>query len=161
MAVRLRLVSGIRTSSSFRTTGLFQSLQFNNEEEEEEEREEDESSDTARWEKLYRDNTKEGTGSTSPTTTTQQPINTMESEIRVITFDLDNTLWKTSEVIGAANDALATHMESQGIDMPVRVEVLMGKLFNADKARYIPSAYYGTDANNGAESSSSLEGKAP
>lgn len=66
-------------------------------------------------------------------------------EIRVVTFDLDNTLWNTSATIDAANAALAKHMNenlpvdgNNNTNSVVRVESVMGKLYAADKARYCP-----------------------
>jgi FMN phosphatase YigB (HAD superfamily) len=58
--------------------------------------------------------------------------------VRVITFDLDNTLWKTSAVISSANDALAAHLETRGIHAPIRVEKIMGTLFKDNKSKYCP-----------------------
>lgn len=63
----------------------------------------------------------------------------IKSEIRVISFDLDNTIWKTSNVISSANDALACYFESKGIQAPIRVEHIMGDLFKANKIKYCPS----------------------
>ncbi len=62
----------------------------------------------------------------------------VKSEVRVVSFDLDNTIWKTGAVISSANDELALHMESLGIDVPVRVEKVMGALFKENKAKYCP-----------------------
>ncbi|KAL9183375.1 hypothetical protein ACHAXT_005162, partial [Thalassiosira profunda] len=57
------------------------------------------------------------------------------SEIRVVTFDLDNTVWKTGATISDANDALATHlMEAFGVEE--RSEKRMGKLFKQFSDRY-------------------------
>lgn len=58
--------------------------------------------------------------------------------IRVVTFDLDNTLWKTSGTIDAANDALARYLDSRQIKVSRRIEKVMGDLFQADKHRYCP-----------------------
>lgn len=63
-----------------------------------------------------------------------------KSEVRVVTFDLDNTIWRTSNVISSANDALASHLQSRNISAPVRVEKIMGELFKANKAKYCPLA---------------------
>eukprot|EP00978_Attheya_sp_CCMP212_P037592 scaffold178847_cov56-Attheya_sp.AAC.4 len=60
------------------------------------------------------------------------------SEVKVVTFDLDNTLWKTSEVISSANDALAIFLDECNATTPVRVEKIMGELFQQNKARYCP-----------------------
>jgi FMN phosphatase YigB (HAD superfamily) len=69
-------------------------------------------------------------------------------QIRVVTFDLDNTLWNTTVTIDVANDALAKHMnenivrfkaKSNSTALPLqRVEKVMGKLFAANKCRYCP-----------------------
>ncbi|KAG7370915.1 haloacid dehalogenase-like hydrolase [Nitzschia inconspicua] len=63
----------------------------------------------------------------------QQP-----SPIRVITFDLDNTLWKTSGTINAANDALADHLLANNITVSRRIEKVMGDLFQQNPKRYCP-----------------------
>uniref|UniRef100_A0A6V2NPC6 Zinc-ribbon domain-containing protein n=1 Tax=Ditylum brightwellii TaxID=49249 RepID=A0A6V2NPC6_9STRA len=61
------------------------------------------------------------------------------SQIKVITFDLDNTLWKTSAVISSANDVLHTHLtETLSLEIPTRVEKVMGDLFQANKVQYAP-----------------------
>eukprot|EP00537_Pseudo-nitzschia_pungens_P008163 CAMPEP_0172360844 /NCGR_PEP_ID=MMETSP1060-20121228/4788_1 /TAXON_ID=37318 /ORGANISM="Pseudo-nitzschia pungens, Strain cf. cingulata" /LENGTH=670 /DNA_ID=CAMNT_0013082933 /DNA_START=55 /DNA_END=2067 /DNA_ORIENTATION=- len=68
----------------------------------------------------------------------------MTAPVRVVTFDLDNTLWKTSETIGAANDALAEYLSTQTssggspLVIPRRVEKVMGDLFRADRRLYCP-----------------------
>jgi FMN phosphatase YigB (HAD superfamily) len=69
-------------------------------------------------------------------------------QVRVVTFDLDNTLWNTTVTIDIANDALAKHMseniaqfkaKSNSTASPLeRVEVVMGKLFTANKSKYCP-----------------------
>ncbi len=61
-----------------------------------------------------------------------------KSEVRVVTFDLDNTIWKTGNVISSANDALAKHLEEMEIHAPIRVEKIMGTLFKNDKGKYSP-----------------------
>eukprot|EP00536_Pseudo-nitzschia_multiseries_P002063 jgi/Psemu1/322380/estExt_fgenesh1_pg.C_270039 len=64
--------------------------------------------------------------------------------VKVVTFDLDNTLWKTSETIGAANEALAEYLSTQQTSdgsplvIPRRVEKIMGDLFRADRRLYCP-----------------------
>jgi putative hydrolase of the HAD superfamily len=60
------------------------------------------------------------------------------SHVRVITFDLDNTIWRTGPTIQAANDALAEYLDAQGIVQPDRVEKIMGQLFKQSKAKYAP-----------------------
>ena len=106
--------------------------------------------DPLKWEKLY-------SSSTSPPlpTDTQQPIDEQQfnlddntntivdtttattSEIRVITFDLDNTIWKTMATISEANDVLANHLHDKfGIEVEVRSEKMMGQLFKEHPNRY-------------------------
>ncbi len=62
----------------------------------------------------------------------------LKSEVRVVSFDLDNTLWNTSATIDAANDALASFLDSRKIVQPIRVEKVMGELFQKNKSRYCP-----------------------
>jgi len=64
----------------------------------------------------------------------------LKSQIRVVTFDLDNTLWKTSAVIDTANNALADYLEYMNIYPPQRTEVYMRDLFMQNKAKYCPLA---------------------
>lgn len=66
-------------------------------------------------------------------------VRTSVHAIRVVTLDLDNTLWKTSATIDAANDALAEFlsMKLEQTKM-IRVEHVMGKLYQANEKRYAP-----------------------
>lgn len=68
---------------------------------------------------------------------------TTASEVRVVTFDLDNCLWKTGATISAANDALAAFLDEYNITQPVRVEKVMGELFQESNEKYSP---YGSKA---------------
>ena len=61
------------------------------------------------------------------------------SEVRVVTFDLDNCLWKTGATISAANEALAAFLDEYNITQPVRVEKVMGELFKENSETYSPS----------------------
>ena len=61
------------------------------------------------------------------------------NQIRVVTFDLDNTIWKTGPTIAAANDALALFLENKHIVQPQRVEGIMGELWERSKATYAPN----------------------
>ncbi|CAB9527334.1 Inherit from NOG: had-superfamily hydrolase, subfamily ia, variant [Seminavis robusta] len=70
------------------------------------------------------------------------------SPVRVVTFDLDNTLWNTGATISAANDALAAFLTTHNIVQSKRTETIMGELFQADKHKYCPL----TDNNNNAKS---------
>lgn len=60
------------------------------------------------------------------------------NEIRVVSFDLDNTLWKTGAVISEANEKLALFLEEHHVKQPIRAEKIMGQLFLANKTRYSP-----------------------
>uniref|UniRef100_A0A7S4EG97 Uncharacterized protein n=1 Tax=Pseudo-nitzschia australis TaxID=44445 RepID=A0A7S4EG97_9STRA len=117
-----------------------------------EEKEENTDESLARWEEMYQQGGE----------TRQQQIIAMKSTIggdvqfdddnspkvtapvRVVTFDLDNTLWKTSETISAANDALAAYLSTKSNDngielkIPNRIEKVMGDLFKADRRLYCP-----------------------
>eukprot|EP00956_Cyclotella_meneghiniana_P015634 scaffold24072_cov67-Cyclotella_meneghiniana.AAC.2 len=66
------------------------------------------------------------------------------SDIRIITFDLDNTLWKTGATISQANSVLNEHMQSFGVETLVEVE--MGRLFEADKRLYAGGNFVEEDA---------------
>ena len=79
--------------------------------------------------------------STSTSTTMIQPSPGIDDEydrgtptnrsgIRVVSFDLDDTIWRTSPTISDANDALSSHLhEAFGIDGgEERCEARMGRL---------------------------------
>lgn len=95
--------------------------------------EEEEEGNLKRWEEMYYGG---GAGDQSFVTANDESI--IRSEIRVVTFDLDNTIWKTSKCINAANDALSAYLDTKQIVQPKRVEVIMGDLFQKDKKRYAP-----------------------
>ena len=83
---------------------------------------------------------------------------TISSPIRVISFDLDNCLWRTNACIDAANDALAKHLEKDNIKQPQRVEIVMGRLFKKSPINtYCPLAVGDSsdEKGNGSSSSSS------
>lgn len=68
------------------------------------------------------------------------------SQVRVVSFDLDNTLWRTSPTIAAANDALADFLRDRcNLVPPKRVEKVMGELFQANRLKYCP---IDSDTNN-------------
>lgn len=60
------------------------------------------------------------------------------SEVRVITFDLDNTLWKTDPVISAANNALNDFLVTRIGQLPKRVEQVMKELYVRNPYAYNP-----------------------
>ena len=67
-----------------------------------------------------------------------------KAPIRVVTFDLDNTLWKTWPTISAANDALADYLSAKTNDngdplkLPKPIWEIMGDLFRANRRKYCP-----------------------
>ena len=67
-----------------------------------------------------------------------QQSSTPPLPIRVVTFDLDNTLWKTGPTIDAANDALAEFLTARNIVQSQRTEDVMKELFRVNKAAYCP-----------------------
>ena len=69
---------------------------------------------------------------TTPTSTTSGKL------IRVISFDLDNTLWCTTSTIGAGVCAVDKFRQSNAIQPAVRVEVVMKELFAANRGKYAP-----------------------
>lgn len=74
------------------------------------------------------------------------------NQVRVVTFDLDNTVWKTGPTIEAANDALALFLETKHIVQPQRVEVIMGELWERSKATYAPNNNINNNINKNAKS---------
>ena len=91
--------------------------------------------DPLKWERMYQQSPV-STKMIEPDYSIESPP--VSSQIRVVTFDLDDTIWKTGATIASANDVLAAHLASIGIRQPKRVEVVMGELFLADKRRYAP-----------------------
>ncbi|KAK1744064.1 HAD-like hydrolase superfamily phosphatase [Skeletonema marinoi] len=97
--------------------------------------------ETSKWTSLYNNYQPQSSPilPTPPPSSTTLPLTTttLSSEIKIITFDLDNTLWKTSETITHANTCLFELLHSKfGIE--IRSEVMMGKLF-----RELPNRYCG------------------
>jgi hypothetical protein len=78
------------------------------------------------------------------------------SGIRVVSFDLDDTIWRTSPTISDANDALASHLrEAFGIDPGgERCEARMGTLFEQ-----FPDRYAGGDLSRAAAEANSIGGE--
>ena len=98
--------------------------------------------DALKWEKLYNS----GTTFTSASSSVMQTANTevpspISSEIRVITFDLDNTIWKTVTTISDANDSLSSYLFDK-FGIQDRSEKIMGQLFKEN-----PDRYAGVDHN--------------
>ena len=100
-----------------------------------------------KWQKMYDENALTITGiqnnidkkTSSKQNSSRICSSSSGSEIRIVTFDLDNTIWKTSNVIQSANDALATYLETElNLNVPLRVEKIMGQLFQQNKGKYSP-----------------------
>ena len=101
--------------------------------------------DLSRWERLYQAGREPSVPDTEFFLDSVDMENTdvssgpsTRSQVRVITFDLDNTLWKTSATIDAANSALAAFLDEKGIVQTRRTEQVMGDLFASDKVKYCP-----------------------
>jgi len=107
--------------------------------------------DPLKWEKMYAAPMQQTVGgepnpqsaatsaAASPAAGAASTIPSTKSEIRVVTFDLDNTVWKTGATISAANDMLAAHLKEKfGIEE--RSEKVMGQLF-----KRFPDRYAGVD----------------
>lgn len=97
----------------------------------------DSNDDALKWEKMYYSSSnqidqKQQQSSISTT-------DSLKSEIRVVTFDLDNTIWKTMATISDANDVLASHLKEK-FSIGIRSEKMMGKLF-----KECPDKYAGVD----------------
>lgn len=101
--------------------------------------------DIMKWERMYHASTHpdeklEATiesvpGNFNDDQTSTEALGSTRSEIRVVSFDLDDTIWKTSATISDANDALFAHLhEAFGIEE--RSEKLMGQLFRQHPDRY-------------------------
>ena len=89
--------------------------------------------DLTRWERMYH-----GRGSADLDLDEVDMFLPAKSEVKVVSFDLDNTLWNTYGCINAANDALAVFLDQHKIKQPKRVEKVMGDLFQTNKTRYSP-----------------------
>jgi FMN phosphatase YigB (HAD superfamily) len=94
--------------------------------------------ETSKWENMYNNYQPQSTTTTTATTPPSNNNNNNsipKSEIRIITFDLDNTIWKTSTTISHANTILSSILLNKfGIE--VRSEVEMGRLFKEFPDRY-------------------------
>jgi FMN phosphatase YigB (HAD superfamily) len=91
--------------------------------------------ETSKWENMYNNYQPQSTTTTTATTPSNNNNSIPKSEIRIITFDLDNTIWKTSDTISHANTVLSsTLLDKFGIE--VRSEVEMGRLFKEFPDRY-------------------------
>lgn len=95
-----------------------------------------EEEDLQKWERMYYDGTSESSAMDDGTSIEYYAT---ASAVRVVTFDLDNCLWKTGATISAANDALAEFLNEREINQPVRVEKVMGQLFEESPETYSPN----------------------
>ena len=126
-------------------SALSSSLNFAQQEEKE-----DNNDSVARWEDMYQQGTEArqqqiySMNSAAGMSGDAMNTPTIKNPVRVVTFDLDNTLWKTGPTISAANDAMADYLSTKKNDngdelkIPTRIEKVMGELFQADRRRYCP-----------------------
>ena len=70
--------------------------------------------------------------------TINQPKKSCPGPIRVVSFDLDNTLWCTLSTLTAAQHATQAFFEARHIAFPRTSESVMKELFQANRARYAP-----------------------
>ena len=108
-------------------------------------------SSASKWEKMYYSSSSTIDDDTLVTTSELPTFNRSDetlsttalgstrSEIRVVSFDLDNTIWKTGATITDANDALANHLHEK-FGIVERSEKFMGQLF-----KQFPNRYAGID----------------
>lgn len=101
-------------------------------------------SSASKWEKMYYSSSTTiddtlVTFNRSDETLSTTALGSTRSEIRVVSFDLDNTIWKTGATITDANDALATHLHEK-FGIVERSEKFMGQLF-----KQFPNRYAGID----------------
>lgn len=85
--------------------------------------------DVDRWEGMYTNENNQGGFDKKES---------IQHAVRVVTFDLDNTIWKTGAVIDSANDALAKFLQNKDIICETRVEKVMGEIFIQNKSEYCP-----------------------
>jgi len=128
----------------------------------------DDDDDPLKWEKLYyggngndsllghnnnNNNSDSNNGSNgNKSTMTSSASTTSSSPIKVITFDLDNTLWKTTPTISHANDVLADFLQTTlGFDKDTRVEHEMGRLFRRFPERYVGLSFSPSSSSGGTQ----------
>ena len=99
----------------------------------------DEGTDAAdKWERMYYDGEKKKQELLESWSDFSSEQISRQSEVKVITFDLDDTIWKTSSVIDAANNALQEYLDRKGLNQPRQVKDVMKDLFEGNSTRYCP-----------------------
>jgi len=88
-------------------------------------------SDQNKWERMY-------FGEETNRKFSDNANSLSKSEIKVVTFDLDDTIWRTGKVIGAANQALEEYLDKMKIEQPRQVKDVMKELYMKNKTRYCP-----------------------
>jgi len=104
------------------------------------------SADMEKWERMFAEGEKKKQeilgftefDSMETVSDMEQGGSILKSEVKVVTFDLDNTLWKTGAVIKHANDVLQDHLDSCGLAQPRQVKDVMKELFSVNQMRYCP-----------------------
>ena len=96
---------------------------------------------TDKWERMYSANqqTKHQVMETlnQPALSSANALSA-RSEVKVVTFDLDDTIWRTGDVIDSANNALQEYLNEKGINQPRQVKDVMRDLFERNSTRYCP-----------------------
>mmetsp|Transcript_926 Transcript_926/g.1962 ORF Transcript_926/g.1962 Transcript_926/m.1962 type:complete len:656 (+) Transcript_926:241-2208(+) len=148
-SIARKITSKTQTLSPTKSTfdSALSALNFAQPEEKENERDES----LAYWKEMYQQGEKfrqeqifAMTSGISDSIQSEGLSSTTKVPIRVVSFDLDNTLWKTSKVIGTANDELAVYLSTkkkqngEDLKIPKRIEKVMGDLFRADRRKYCP-----------------------
>ncbi|CAM9273304.1 unnamed protein product [Phaeothamnion confervicola] len=96
--------------------------------------EEPEENETEKWERIWREHEKQKRTSTlqrfaSPSdegaysSSSSDSYAPLRMRVAVVSFDLDDTLWRTDDVITQANDALAAHLERNFPDVAADVRI--------------------------------------
>ena len=150
-AAHLGFSLSTRRISTTRVTHTVALSSLNFKEPEEPQQQQDDS--VSKWEELYEQGSKarqdqiysmKADPATAAAASRYSEETVLKAPVKVITFDLDNTLWKTGPTIGAANDALAEYLSTKckedgsELQIPRRIEKVMGDLFAADRRRYCP-----------------------
>jgi len=118
----------------------------------------EEDNDPLKWEKLFNPSVSTTTSNTmngQTATSILDPSSPLKSDIRVVTFDLDNTIWKTSATLTDANDALSNHLK-ETFNIEERSEKWMGQHF-----KQFPDRYAGVDFAEGVSVEIDGGGSAP
>lgn len=122
-----------------------------------------ENDDVSKWERMFYAPLQKQSQAQTPLLTSNEPSSSSKpiaSDIRIITFDLDNTLWKTGPTISHANAVLNEHLrQAYGVKNGCLVEVEMGRLFELDKRRYAGENFVDEDIGSALTNSDAAQNK--